>query len=248
MRPAPSSTAPRGRPPGPMERGLYIAASGMLAEMVRQDQLANDLANASTPGYKDDRVAQRSFAAELDLVNRRTGAPVGGLGLGAEIVEKRVDLTPEVIKDTGEPLDLAIQGEGFFAIQTPQGVRYTRDGSFAADAQNRLIDQFGNPVLGPGNQPVTLRPDGSVDPAAVAVVALQDPRKAGDGRFTGAPAPGGPVGTVRTAALEMSGVDAARTMVDMIGSLRAFEAGQRAITTIDETLRLATGQVGNVPG
>jgi deferrochelatase/peroxidase EfeB len=89
-----------------MERGLYIAASGMLAEQVRQDQLANDLANASTPGYKADRVSQHSFAAELDLVNRQTGAPVGGLGLGAQIAVTQTDLSPEVLKDTGEALDL----------------------------------------------------------------------------------------------------------------------------------------------
>ena len=66
--------------------------------------------------------------------------------------------------------------------------------------------------------------------------------------FNGTPDNAAAVGTVRTGALEMAGVNASRTMVDMIGSLRAFEAGQRAITTIDETLRLATGQVGGLPG
>lgn len=231
-----------------MERGLYIAASGMLAEQVRQDQLANDLANASTPGYKADRVSQHSFAAELDLVNRQTGAPVGGLGLGAQIAVTQTDLSPEVVKDTGEALDLAISGEGFFAIQTPQGVRYTRDGSFAADAQGRLVDQTGALVLGRDRRPVTIGAGGNVDVAAVGVVGLRNAEKVGDGRFNGTPDNTAVVGTVRSGALEMAGVNASRTMVDMIGSLRAFEAGQRAITTIDETLRLATGQVGNLPG
>jgi len=231
-----------------MERGLYIAASGMLAEQVRQDQLANDLANVSTPGYKADRVSQHSFATALDLVNRQTGAAVGALGAGAQIATTTTDLSPEVLKDTGEPLDLAIAGEGFFAIQTAQGVRYTRDGSFAADAQGRLVDQAGDLVLGKDRRPVTVGASGNVDASSVGVFGLRGAQKIGDGRFTGTPDAGAAVGTARSGALEMAGVDAARTMVDMMGSLRAFEAGQRAITTIDETLRLATGQVGGLPG
>jgi flagellar basal-body rod protein FlgG len=231
-----------------MERGLYIAASGMLAEQVRQDQLANDLANVSTPGYKADRVSQQSFATTLDLVNRQTGTAVGALGAGSQIATIATDLSPEVLKDTGEPLDLAISGEGFFAVRTAQGVRYTRDGSFAADAQGRLVDQAGALVLGKDRRPVTVGTSGSVDVSAVGVFALRDARKMGDGHFSGTTTAGTALGTVRSGALEMAGVDASRTMVDMIGSLRAFEAGQRAITTIDETLRLATGQVGNLPG
>ena len=90
--------------------------------------------------------------------------------------------------------------------------------------------------------------NGNVDASAVGVFGLRNAEKIGDGRFNGTPDNAAAVGTVRTGALEMAGVNASRTMVDMIGSLRAFEAGQRAITTIDETLRLATGQVGNLPG
>jgi flagellar basal-body rod protein FlgF len=74
-----------------MERGLYIAASGMLAEMARQDQLANDLANASTPGYKADRVSQRSFG-DLMLSNSADGSTVGPLGQGAAIDKQETDL------------------------------------------------------------------------------------------------------------------------------------------------------------
>jgi len=240
---------PRDRPTnGQMERGLYIAASGMLSEMVRQDQLANDLANANTPGYKADRVSQHSFADELALVNRKTGAAVGGLGTGVQIATKATDFTPQGLKDTGEPLDLGISGDGFFAVQTGAGVRYTRDGSFAADGRGRLVDQAGNAVLGSDRRPITLNADGSVDTAKVGVFALRNPAKAGDGLVTGTVDAAGVTGSVRSGALEGAGVDASRTMVDMIASMRAFEAGQRAITTIDDTLRLATGQVGNLPG
>ena len=103
-----------------MDRGLYIAASGMLAEMARQDLLANDLANASTPGYKADRATQRSFE-EVLLTNTRSGAAVGPLGTGAAITRQATDFAPEALKETGEPLDFAIAGEGFFAVQTAQG-------------------------------------------------------------------------------------------------------------------------------
>src|SRR3954453_15804157 len=123
-----------------MERGLYIAASGMLSEMVRQDQIANDLANASTPGYKSDRATQRSFG-DILLANSVTGQTVGPLGLGSEIDSIGTDTTgrgPEnhssvtdptgaPARDTGEPLDFAVVGEGWFGVQTPQGVRYTRN-------------------------------------------------------------------------------------------------------------------------
>src|SRR2546421_188391 len=89
-----------GRSPGPMERGLYIAASGMLAEQVRQNQIANDLANASTPGYKADRSTQKSFG-DLLLSNTVTGQTVGPLGLGAQIDKIYTDTTPAPLRQTG---------------------------------------------------------------------------------------------------------------------------------------------------
>lgn len=227
-----------------MDRGLYIAASGMLAEMVRQDQISNELANASTPGYKADRSAQGGFG-ELLLQNTRSGAPVGPIGLGVQIEETRTDLTPGAIRDTGEPLDFAVEGEGFFAVRTPAGVRYTRNGQFAANAAGLLTDSLGNQVLGPGGAPVRLRGDGSVDPAGIGVFAVDGARKAGDSLFVGN-ATGAAAGRVRAGALEQSATDPARTMVDMISSFRALEANQKAIQTIDDTLGQFAGQVGAV--
>src|SRR3954471_16313223 len=90
-----------GRSTGQMERGLYIAASGMLAEMVRQDQIANDLANASTPGYRSDRSTQKSFGDML-LENTKTGQPIGSLGTGVEIDSTVTDTTAGPVRDTGE--------------------------------------------------------------------------------------------------------------------------------------------------
>ena len=229
-----------------MERGLYIAASGMLAEQVRQDQIANDLANAATPGYKADRTSQAGFG-ELLLANSATGATVGPQGTAVQVSAVETDFTPKPAKDTGEPLDFAIVGEGFFAVQTANGTRYTRNGQFTADAQGRLVTAQGDPVLGRGGRALTVGADGRVDPRNLEVVALRNPRKDGDSLVTGTPG-GTAGGQVRAGALEASGADAARSMVDMIASMRAFEAGQKVIQTIDETLGKAATQVGAVSG
>src|SRR3954454_9463481 len=160
--------ASRGRSRGQMERGLYIAATGMVAEMVRQDQIANDLANASTPGYKADRSTQRSFG-DLLLSNTVNGQQVGPLGLGAEIDSIRTDATAAPLRETGEPLDFAIEGDGWFGVRTPQGVRYTRNGQFQLSAQGTLIDGMGNQVLGRNGGAVRARNNGTADPTQLGV-------------------------------------------------------------------------------
>jgi flagellar basal-body rod protein FlgF len=228
-----------------MERGLYIAASGMLAEMVRQDQIANDLANASTPGYKADRATQRSFGDML-LSNTVTGQQIGPLGLGSQIDSVTTDTTAAPARETGEPLDFAVVGDGWFGVQTPQGTRYTRNGQFGVSPQGTLIDSMGNTVMGAGGGPIQVGADGRVNPNAVAIFALNNPQKIGDSYVTGGAA-GQATGTVRQGALEGSNADPARSMVDMIASFRAFESGQRVIRTIDETLSKASNAVGGLP-
>jgi len=226
-----------------MERGLYIAASGMLAEQIRQDQIANDLANGATPGYKGDRTAQRSFG-DLLLANSTNGALVGRQSTAVQVDAIETDFSPRPARETGEPLDFAITGEGFFSVQTAQGVRYTRNGQFSLDPQGRLVTAQGDAVLDTAGRAITTA-DGKVDPRRLGVVALTDPRKEGDSLVSGTPA-GAAAGTVRSGALESSGADAARSMVDMIASMRAFEAGQKVIQAIDETLGQAVTKVGAV--
>ena len=228
-----------------MERGLYIAASGMVSEMARQDLIANDLANASTPGYKADRAVQGSFG-DLLLSNTATGATVGPLGLGSRIERQITDMTAQPLKETGEALDFAVEGDGFFAVQTPQGVRYTRNGQFTATAAGTLTDQRGNAVLGQNGQPVRIGADGKVDPAGVGLFTVANARKVGDALMQGTAAAGRAPGQVRSGALEGSGSDPTRAMVDMIASLRAYESGQKVITTIDSTLGKAANQVGSL--
>jgi flagellar basal-body rod protein FlgF len=232
-----------------MDRGLYLAASGMLAEQARQDQIANDLANASTAGYKADRTTQQSFG-QLLLTNSVTGQAIGSQSTAVQVTGKVTDWTPQPLKDTGEPLDFGIVGDGFFAVQTAQGTRYTRNGQFNADNQRRLVTLTGDPVLGRNNQPIRVGADGRVDPRQLNVVVLSNPAKGGDNYVTGTPgAVAGRVpGQVRASALEASGADPTASMVDMIESMRTYESGQKVIQAIDDTLGKAASAVGSVSG
>jgi flagellar basal-body rod protein FlgG len=227
-----------------MERGLYIAASGMLTEQVRQDLIAHDLANASTAGYKADRVTTQSFG-EMLLQDSSSGASIGSLGLGAQIASQTTDVSPGALRTTDEPLDFAIEGEGFFAVRGAGGTRYTRDGQFQISSRGTLMTADGDEVLGPGGQPVRVAANGTVAGDQIGVTRLDNARREGENLFTGTPR-GAAASTVRSGALEGSAVDPISTMVDMLGSLRAFESGQRVITTIDSTLAKATNQVGTV--
>jgi flagellar basal-body rod protein FlgG len=126
-------------------------------------------------------------------------------------------------------------------------VRYTRNGQFALAANGTLIDGMGNPVLGRGGGPIRAGRDGTVDPRQLGIFNVANPRKVGDSYVTGA-AGGQATGVVRAGALEGSNAVPSRSMVDMIASFRAFEAGQRVIRTIDETLQKASNVVGGIPG
>ena len=229
---------------GNMDIGLNIAASGMVAEQVRQQQLSNDLANASTPGYKPDQTPQRSFG-EVLVANTEGGAAIGSVDQGVALGKTHTDLLPAAVQETGEPLDFAISGSGYFAVRTAQGVRYTRDGQFTASAQGVLTDSSGNPVLGKGGAPVKVGASGTVATSALGFYEVPGAVKQGENLFTGAAA-GKPSGTVRQGALEGSGVDAAKVMIEMITSLRSFQSGQQAIQAIGQTLQEAASQVGSL--
>jgi flagellar basal-body rod protein FlgF len=230
-----------------MDRGLYIAASGMLAEQVRQGQIANDLANASTAGYKADRTTQQSFGKML-LTNSVTGATIGSQTTSVGVSATVTDFSPQPLKETGEPFDFGVNGDGFFAVQTDAGTRYTRNGQFTADATGRLTTLSGDPVLGRDNKPIAIGADGKVDPRMLNVILLQNPQKSGDNLLTGTPgaAAGLTAGQVRAGSLEGSGADPTQSMVDMMESLRAYESGQKVIHTIDETLGKAASSVGSL--
>ena len=178
---------------GPMNGGRWNAVStspppGMLAEQVRQDQIANDLANASTPGYKADRTTQRSVRRLLLAEHRRparrsarsgTGVrdrPASGHRLHAQPLR-----TPASRSTSRSPATASSPS------RPPQGVRYTRNGQFTAAAQRHASStSAGNPVLGQNGRPITVGADGTVDPAhARRLRARPTPRKSGDNLFTG---------------------------------------------------------------
>jgi flagellar basal-body rod protein FlgF len=229
-----------------MDVGLYIAASGMLADQVRQDQLSNDLANASTPGYKSDTATQTDFPALL-MSNTSSGQVIGQLSPGVTVNRIVTDLTPASLRQTGQPLDFGIAGDGFFAVRTAAGVRYTRDGQFTENATGQLVDAQGNLVLSQGGAPIQISAKGTVPASALGVFNVTGARKQGNNLFTGTAA-GKATGTVKQGELEDSGVDAVHTMIDMIASLRAYESSQKAIQSIDETLQKASNSVGTLGG
>jgi flagellar basal-body rod protein FlgF len=227
-----------------MDLGLEIAATGMLAEQVRQDQLSNDLANASTPGYKPDETTQHSFG-EVLLANTEGGQPIGSANEGVALGKTYTDMTPAPVQETGEPLDFAISGTGFFAVKTEQGVRYTRDGQFTTSAQGVLTDASGDPVLSQSGQQIKAGASGTVAASALGLFEVPGAVKQGENLFTGT-ASGTASGTVRSGALEGSDVDAAKIMVEMITSLRSFQSGQQAIQTIGQTMQESSSQIGSL--
>ncbi len=227
-----------------MDLGLQIAASGMVAEQARQSQLANDLANASTPGYKPDRTPQSSFG-EVLLANAPGSAPVGSVVQGVSLGATVTDLQPGPVQETGEPLDFAIAGPGFFAVRAPEGVRYTRDGQFTTSAQGQLTDSAGNLVLSQAGAAISVPATGRLAAGALGVFEVPAAVKQGENLFSGA-STGRAAGVVRQGALEGSAVDAAKVMVEMITSLRSFQSGQQAIQAIGQTLQQASTQVGSL--
>jgi flagellar basal-body rod protein FlgF len=218
----------------------------MQAEQVRQDQLANDLSNASTPGYKTDSSPQRSFGSLL-LANTATGQPIGSIQTGVGLGTPVVDTTAQPLQQTGQPLDFGIAGSGFFAVRTPQGVQYTRDGQFQANAQGLLVDSMGNQVLSQNGAPIAVSSAGTVAPSSLGVFNLTGATKAGNNLYTGAAAGGG-TGSVRQGELEQSSVDPVKTMVDMITSLRTYQSGENAIQSIDGTMQESAQNVAALGG
>src|SRR5947209_4171194 len=146
-----------------MIRGIYTAAAGLATAQLRLGVVSNNVANAATPGYKQDRLPDE-VGKSLDLLKYavdQNGQPVGTLTLGPKIGVSQLDLQPGPIQETANPLDLAIAGSGFFSVQRPDGsTAYTRDGGFQTDVTGTLRARDGSTVLDTNNQPITL-PTGS---------------------------------------------------------------------------------------
>ena len=266
-----------------MIRGLFIAASGMITEMNHTDVLANNLANADTAGFKRDDVAIGEFApmllkrindhADNGDVTSFKGFSVGGnptptvgkLGLGSYVDEIKTDHMQGAMQTTGNPLDLAISGEGYFVIQTPQGDRYTRDGSFYLSSTGQLQTSRGQAVLSNNGQTINIPleatqiivgADGEIyadgEPVGqLAFVGFDRPEavvKQGDNLYRpqdGA-TPMTPTGSIQQGVLEMSNTNVVAEMVELINNYRVYEAGSKAVQAQDQILEVAVTQVGTV--
>ena len=136
-----------------MDSGYYAAFSGWLARSQALDVAAGNLSNAGTAGYRAERDYFRSAILGPEALNSQLNTTVNAFGV---LGGTRLDMGQGALTPTGNPLDLAIEGEGFFAIQTKQGIRYTRDGQFERAQDGTMTTQAGEPVLDTRDQPVRL--------------------------------------------------------------------------------------------
>lgn len=240
-----------------MIRGIYIAATGLLAESARQDVIANNLANATTTGFKRSESTASPFG---DMLLHNMGMPfqpeVGKLEMGAQVKGITMIDSQGPLRFTGNKLDVALVGTGHFTIDAPNGRRYTRDGSFSMDSTGKLVTKDGFPVLG-ANGPITLAAgevriasDGTITQGGAVkgtlLLTALDPTsisQEGEGLLTGTPS-GTPTARIRQNSLESSTVNVVSEMVDLIRVMRSFEANQKSVQAHDEALQASLTKVG----
>ena len=239
-----------------MIRGLYAAAAGMSAQLTRQDVISNNVANVDTPGFKKDAVVIESFPQFLlqrlgDKSDQVAAPVVGGVSLGSKPAAAITDFATGQLIPTQRAMDFAIQGRGFFAVQTPQGTQYTRHGSFAVSSAGFLVTPEGYRVIGE-NGPIEVSPEtqmgahgevmveGTIVNRILTVdIPAQDVHKQGENLF--AARQGAQVfplleATITQGYLESSNVNVVKEMVNMLSGLRTYEANQRVLTMQDDSL------------
>jgi flagellar basal-body rod protein FlgF len=151
-----------------VDSGYYAAFSGLLARTEALDSAASNLANANTSGFRAEREYFRNAIVGPDALNSQVNRIVNNFGV---LGGNRLDLGQGGLTQTGNPLDLAIEGAGFFAIQTKQGIRYTRDGSFRRASDGTLITAAGEPVLNAQNKPIQI-PTGDITVGMDGVITV----------------------------------------------------------------------------
>jgi flagellar basal-body rod protein FlgG len=254
-----------------MIRGLYTAATGMNAQQHQIDVTSNNIANVNTIGFKKDRAEFQDLMYEsLNYTAGRTSAttlnPTGlDVGLGVRVSGIQKNFIQGDLKATGNPLDMAIEGKGFFQITLPNGeIAYTRNGAFKLNEEGTLVNGSGyqvEPVITIPNTftDVSVAKDGTVtalDPATgnteeLGQITLTDfinpagLSPLGDSLFQATTASGDPIdgiatedafGGIRQAMIESSNVALVNEMVDLITAQRAYEANSKSITTTDDML------------
>ena len=258
-----------------MDAALWAAKTGLDAQQTEMSVISNNLANVNTTGYKQDRAVFEDLLYQNQTqvgadTSQTTQSPSGlSIGTGVQVVSTEKEYSQGSLTQTGNPLDVAIQGQGFFQIQMPDGtLAYTRDGTFQTNAQGQLVDSSGY-VVQPGitipqsAQSVTIGTDGTVTallpgqstPTQVGQIQLANfinpaglqpigqnllVQSASSGSpLTGTPGVNG-LGTVAQGELESSNVDVVEELVNMIQTQRAYEMNSKAISTVDQMLQYAT--------
>lgn len=271
-----------------MDSGLYAVVNGARRMSLRMDTLANNLANANTTGFKQDQVMFDSYMTQPGIEQfplptdsflsvKAPGDvpfPFSNPAANAHKVtypmatEAVTDTTQGALQKTGGQLDLAIQGEGYFKVMTPEGVRYTRDGSFTRGANGDVVNMEGHALLGAGDAPINLgevevvmiRPDGTISDETganlgqVVRVGLAEDRmeKAGNSLYTAAadaeqPLDDAPGGIIQYH-LEASNVNGIHNMTKLIETQRHFQNYMKMIQAMDGLDEKAVNQIGRLQG
>ena len=233
-----------------MDAVLASVLGSMQVDMARMDRVAMNIANTQTPGYKRELVAATSFSARVE----------------AAALTVHTDPRPGTLKATGQPLDFALAGPGWFEVATPQGSAYTRQGNFRLDASGRLVTQQGHPVMGVGGEIVLPSGTPSVDANGRLFVSGERQEASAIGRFKvvqfpsgtamqrlggglvamqGAPAPV-PEGSslVQQGFLENSNVSHMHEMVTLLSTVRHLETLQKVALGYDEMLGASIRKLG----
>lgn len=251
-----------------MIRCFYTAGTGMLVQRDRMDVLANNLTNVDTTGYKSDSLISSTFR---DMLIERLHDPgivsvstiVGPLGTGTHIVEVFTSFQQGNIENTGRMCDFALTGDGFFVVSTPEGDRYTRDGSFFVNSEGYLVTSDGWYVQGQRGRIQVGGDDFAVDDKGniyvadaikdrLRIVRFEDPtglRKDGNNLYLRAegPQPTEAADTiVIQGALEGSNADTAEELTKLLSVRNAYTINQRVLGMVDKSLEKAVNEVGRV--
>jgi flagellar basal-body rod protein FlgF len=256
-----------------MAHGLYAVVSGSLVQERRLEVLTHNLANVTTTGFKADvPLFEVVSSSPSTLV---PGAfPVRGIAPTSPVpfVQEahvtltgvKADLSPGELHHTGNPLDVAINGQGWFSVQTPQGIRHTRNGSFTLNNQGELVTHDGWPVMG-NNGPITIQgsnvkisPQGvlsvdgqEVDQLKILQVSEESALQKAEGSLF-AVKPGataneaGPELDLKQGYVELSNVNPIKGMTALIDAMRAYESYQKVLQTWSETTARAVNDVGRL--
>jgi flagellar basal-body rod protein FlgF len=243
---------------------LYDAAQGARLQEMRLTVLSNNLANLNTVGFKEDRPA---FQISTPDGSRLETAQAGGQSpTEAPPLDKWTNFSAGLLQKTGNRLDIALEGKGFFCVKTPDGTFYTRKGNFSLSPGGTLVTQEGFPVLGKGDE-IRISPDGEVAVDATGgvhvggvlvetlrIVEFQNPNalmKIGNSFFTpaegaGEPVPAAEKNQLHQGFVELANVEAVKTMVELIELTRGYETYQKIIQSYNEVTGKAVNEVGGL--